>query len=57
MIAFKKARQAMLEEIVSKIQTAPKTVRISFNNDDIPKFLKELDEFEANSRKKSLLIK
>lgn len=56
-MTFEEARKAMLEQIILKTQTPPRPIKIFFSNDDIPEFLKKLDEFEANSREKSLLVR
>lgn len=54
-MSFEEARAAMLRAI-SKFDKGPVIIKtIPFTNNDVPEFLKKLDEFEAESRKSVIM--
>jgi len=56
-MSFEESRKAILTQMSSnaKGKTQEKTIR--FRNDDVPTFLKNLDDFEKQSRKNSITVK
>jgi hypothetical protein len=55
-MSFEKGRKALLQRMSAK--SASRVVRtIRFRNQDVPKFLKNLDRFERASRKSRLVAK
>ena len=43
--------KSLLEELRKRGIVPVKTIRVRFNNDDVPKFLKNLKRFEKASKK------
>ncbi len=55
-MSFKKGRKELLVRMSAKSgnQAIKKTIR--FRNDDVPKYLRELDKFEKASKKAALVV-
>lgn len=56
-MSFEESRKAILAQMTSnaKGQTQEKTIH--FRNNDVPEFLRNLDDFEKQSRKNSITVK
>jgi hypothetical protein len=54
---FNKMRKNLLKEMESKANGKIYERIIPFRNNDIPIFLKKMDEFEKRSRKNRLVVK
>ncbi len=56
-MSFDESRKALLTQMSSKAKGKAQEKVIHFINDDVPKFLKDLDDFEKQSRKSRLIVK
>ena len=56
-MTFKQSRKALLTQMTSKAKGKAIEKIIHFRNDDVPKFLRDLDKFEKQSRKSHLIVK
>jgi hypothetical protein len=56
-MTFNQMRKALLREMTLKAKGEVYERICPFLNDDVPKFLKELDESEEKARKTRLIIK
>lgn len=56
-MSFEQSKKKLLKRMISK--KAGKTVEqvVKFHNDDVPTFLRGLDEFERRSKKCRVLVK
>lgn len=54
-MSFQRSRQALLSRMSAKANTQAKVIH--FRNNDVPQFLKNLDRFETQSRKKRLVAR
>lgn len=55
---FEERRKAMLDNMSARANSGSiEEKTIHFQNDDVPNFLKELDEFEKRSRETLLIAK
>jgi hypothetical protein len=54
---FEENRQELLVRMTAKADGDAEQRVVPFQNDDVPEFLKSLEEFEAQSRKTSIRIK
>jgi hypothetical protein len=52
---FEKEREALLRRM-SKVSNNLSEKVISFTNQDVPEFLKKLDQFEQLSRKSTMMV-
>ncbi len=55
--SLQESRKNILIQMTSKAEGETEERVIKFQNDDVPKFLDELEKFESNSRKTSIMIK
>jgi hypothetical protein len=55
--SFEKSRKVLLTQMTAKAKGEVKEAVIGFRNDDVPKFLRQLNKFEKQSRKSSITIK
>ena len=55
--SLKESRKNILIQMTSKAEGKTEERVILFQNDDVPKFLDELDKFESDFRKTSIMIK
>ena len=54
---FSQVRDEMLRQITSLNEIgAAQNIQISVNNNDVPDFLAELDQFELDSRNTSIMV-
>jgi len=56
-MSFEDKRKAVRQGLSKATSAAPVTKTIKFRNDDVPLFLKQLRQFERESRKKNLVMK
>jgi hypothetical protein len=56
-MTFEQNRKALLIQMTSKTKAKTEERIIQFRNQDVPEFLKSLDEFEEKSRKSSIIVK
>jgi hypothetical protein len=54
---FEQNRQELLVRMTAEADGGAEQMVVPFQNDDVPHFLKSLEEFEAQSRKTSIRIK
>jgi len=54
-MSFEKTKKNLLKRMTSK--KSGKTVIVEFKNDDVPTFLRNLDEFEKVSKKCRIMVK
>ncbi len=54
---FEQNRQELLVRMTAKADGDAEQRVVTFQNDDVPEFLKSLEEFEVQSRKTSIRIK
>lgn len=55
-VTFEESRKALLVGLTAQAKGKGTEKVIRFNNDDVPEFLRKLDEFEARSRKTCLMV-
>jgi len=55
-MSFEESRKALLKGLTAQAKGKIITKIIPFTNDDVPKFLRKLDKFEARSRKICLMV-
>lgn len=56
-MSFEQSRKAILTQMTSNAKGKAQEKIIRFRNDDVPTFLKNLDDFEKQSRKNSITVK
>ncbi len=56
-MTFEHSRKALLTQMTSNAKGKAIEKIIHFTNDDVPKFLRDLDQFEKQSRKSRLIVK
>lgn len=56
-MSFKESRKALLAQMTSKAKGETQEMVIRFQNEDVPNFLKELNNFEKESRKARFVVK
>ncbi len=56
-MTFEQSRKELLTQMISKSKGKVQEKVIHFRNDDVPKFLRDLDKFEKQSRKSRIVIK
>jgi hypothetical protein len=54
--SFEENRQSLLVQMTAEAGCKCKEKTIPFRNDDVPKFLARLDEYEELSRKSQIII-
>ena len=50
------SRKSMLQSISAKTGHKPVTVKVQMDDQEVPTFLQQLEEFETKSRKRSIMI-
>lgn len=55
--SFEENRQNLLVQMTAEAGVKCEEKTIPFENDDVPRFLERLDEFEAMSKKSQIIIK
>ena len=56
-MSFKESRKVILDQMTSKAKGKVHDKVIRFGNEDVPQFLRNLDDFESKSRKTSVVVK
>ena len=56
-MSFEQSRKAILTQMTSNAKGKAQEKIIPFRNNDVPTFLKNLDDFEKQSRKNSITVK
>lgn len=56
-MSFEDKRRALRQEVSKATSAASVTKTIQFRNEDVPRFLERLREFERESRKSKLLLR
>ncbi|MBS1258133.1 MAG: hypothetical protein MAG551_01186 [Candidatus Scalindua arabica] len=56
-MTFEQSRKELLKQMISKSKGKVQEKVIHFRNDDVPKFLQNLDKFEKQPRKSRIVIK
>ena len=56
-MSFKESRKVILDQMTSKAKGKVQDKVIRFGNEDVPQFLRNLDDFESKSRKTSVVVK
>ncbi len=56
-VTFEQSRKKLLPQMISKSKDKALEKEIHFRNDDVPKFLQNLDKFEKQSCKSRLIVK
>ena len=56
-MTFEQSRRDLLAQMTSKAKGKTEEKIIQFRNNDVPKFLEALNEFEKKSRKSRIIVK